>query len=149
MSLTAEQSYILSRKYVQATAEALGAVKGAPCQIQSIVDNPDGTHTITFSWESKSGVVQTDTMTVKNGASAYDLAVASGYEGTLEEWLESLKGVSIQSIEQTVVSLVDGGENEITITLTNGDTSTFVVRNGSGTDMEAITKQELAAMWED
>lgn len=28
----------------------------------------------------------------KNGKSAYELAVQQGFEGTLEEWLKSLKG---------------------------------------------------------
>ena len=28
----------------------------------------------------------------KDGLSAYDLAVQNGFEGTLEEWLDSLKG---------------------------------------------------------
>lgn len=33
----------------------------------------------------------------KDGKSAYDLAVEQGFEGTLEEWLESLKGVNGQN----------------------------------------------------
>ncbi len=31
-------------------------------------------------------------LTAKNGASAYELAVSNGYTGTVQEWLESLKG---------------------------------------------------------
>lgn len=41
-------------------------------------------------------------------------------------------GVGIKSIEQTVVSNVDGGVNVITITLTDDSKSTFTVKNGSG-----------------
>ena len=40
-------------------------------------------------------------------------------------------GVGVQSIEQTVTSTEDGGDNEVTITLTNGVTATFIVKNGS------------------
>lgn len=40
-------------------------------------------------------------------------------------------GVGVQSIEQTKTSTADGGENEITATLTDGKVSTFIVRNGS------------------
>lgn len=39
--------------------------------------------------------------------------------------------VGIQSIEQTVVSEENGGVNVLTITLTNGNTQTFEVRNGT------------------
>jgi hypothetical protein len=43
--------------------------------------------------------------------------------------------VGIESIEQTVTSTEDGGVNEITATLTNGETSIFYVKNGkSGTN---------------
>ncbi len=36
--------------------------------------------------------------TVKNGLSAYELAVQYGYEGTVEEWLDSLEGKSAYEI---------------------------------------------------
>ena len=40
-------------------------------------------------------------------------------------------GVGIESVVQTTVSSVDGGENVITVTLTNGNKTTFKVKNGS------------------
>ena len=40
-------------------------------------------------------------------------------------------GVSVTSIEQTTTSTADGGENIVTVTLSNGNTSTFKVKNGS------------------
>lgn len=40
-------------------------------------------------------------------------------------------GVGIESVEQTTTSTEDNGKNVITITLTNGNKSTFVVENGS------------------
>jgi hypothetical protein len=72
----------LANAYTEDTADAMGALKGSPCEILSIVDNLDGTHTITYRWESKSGVVSTETLTVADGSSAYDIAVELGYEGT-------------------------------------------------------------------
>lgn len=44
---------------------------------------------------------------------------------------EGPAGVGVQSIEQTVASNVDGGANIVTVTLTNGATSTFSVKNGN------------------
>lgn len=44
------------------------------------------------SLKGKDGQDGKDGKDGKDGASAYELAVASGYTGTLEQWLESLKG---------------------------------------------------------
>lgn len=40
-------------------------------------------------------------------------------------------GVGIASIKQTTTSSADGGSNVFTVTLTNGQTATFTVKNGS------------------
>ena len=40
-------------------------------------------------------------------------------------------GVSVTSVAQTTTSSVDGGSNVITVTLSNGTSSTFTVKNGS------------------
>lgn len=52
--------------------------------------------------------------------------------------------VSISSVEQTTTSTEDGGINVVTVTLTNGSTSTFTVKNGSrggdGTDGKTPVK---------
>lgn len=40
-------------------------------------------------------------------------------------------GVGVQSVAQTTISNTDGGSNVVTVTLTNGTTSTFTVKNGS------------------
>lgn len=40
-------------------------------------------------------------------------------------------GVGIQSVVQTTTSNADGGSNIVTVTLTDGTTSTFTVKNGS------------------
>ncbi len=40
-------------------------------------------------------------------------------------------GVGVQSVVQTTTSTADGGDNIITVTLTNGNTATFTIKNGS------------------
>ena len=40
-------------------------------------------------------------------------------------------GVGIASVVQTTTSAADGGSNVVTVTLSNGNTSTFTVKNGS------------------
>lgn len=95
----------------------------------------------------------------ETGASAYEIAVKHGFDGTEQEWLASLKGapgetgvagtkgdtgVSISKIEQTTTSIVDGGTNVVTVTLSDGTTcGTFNVKNGSKGDKgDAGTKGE-------
>ena len=47
------------------------------------------------------------------------------------ESINGADGIGIQSVEQTTTSTVDGGINVITVTKTDGTSSTFTVRNGS------------------
>lgn len=100
-------------------------------------------------FEMSDGTTRETAFTVPAGASAYEVAVENGFEGDEKAWLESLKGedgtgtgsgtasadgedgVGIAAVEQTVFSEEDGGENVITVTLTDGTASTFTVKNGS------------------
>lgn len=87
------------------------------------------------------------------GKTPYDLAVLNGYKGTLEEWLESLvgpqgiqgiqgndgnPGVGIESITQIETSEDAHGVNVIRITLTDGTTQDFTVKNGGNIDPVVI-----------
>ena len=47
------------------------------------------------------------------------------------EGINGADGVGIQSVKQTVTSTEDGGANIITVTKTDGTSSTFTVKNGS------------------
>ena len=70
--MKASTAYILSRIFTKQSLDGLGAIKGASCTIKSIVDNGDGTHTITFEWVSNSGASQTGTLVVKDGEDGAD-----------------------------------------------------------------------------
>ena len=61
-------TYALAKKYVELTAVGLGAVKGAPCVIQSVTDNGEANE-VTFKWTGDDGTVQTRTITVPHGIS--------------------------------------------------------------------------------
>jgi hypothetical protein len=70
---------------------------------------------------------------IYRGYSAYETAVQHGYEGTEEEWLESLKGFSPSaSVEQT-----DTGAT-VTVTDESGET-TAEIRNGTDGHSPVIT----------
>ena len=57
---------------------------------------------------------------------AEQLAALTGPQGE-----DGADGTGIQSVEQTATSAEDGGPNVITVTKTDGTSSTFTVRNGS------------------
>lgn len=65
--MLAEEVYGALRSYIAATLVGMGAQKGAPCTITSIVDGTDD-HTITFGWKDNDGVEHTSTLIVKDGA---------------------------------------------------------------------------------
>lgn len=60
-------SWLLSKSYVDKTVIGMGAIKGSPATIQSIVDNLDGTHDITFAWKDTLDVTHTSVLTVMDG----------------------------------------------------------------------------------
>ena len=55
----------------------------------------------------------------------------SSLSGKIDNIPSGKDGVGIQSVEQTTTSTEDGGANIVTVTKTDGTTSTFEVRNGS------------------
>ena len=59
-------TYAKSKTYTDETVVGAGAIKGAPCQIDSIEDI-EGGHRVTFLWVDNSGEEHTDTMDVMNG----------------------------------------------------------------------------------
>lgn len=67
-------SYALAKKYTDDTAIGLGAVKGAPCVIQSVEETDEGT-VVTFKWTGTDGTEQTATMTAKHGISIAEIDI--------------------------------------------------------------------------
>lgn len=62
---------------------------------------------------------------------------ADGLPG--RDGVDGKDGVGIASVRQTTTSLADGGLNVVTVTLTDGRTSDFEVRNGSKGSAGAVT----------
>lgn len=67
-------SYAKSRRYTDESLDGAGALKGAPCEIESIVEIDRG-HRITFKWTGTSGTEYTDTMDVMNGLGIKSMAI--------------------------------------------------------------------------
>ena len=63
-------AYVLSKNYTEETAQEFGAVKGASCQIKSIVKR-DGQNIVTFEWINTQGETRQSTMYVDDGTPIY------------------------------------------------------------------------------
>ena len=59
-------AYLLSRKFTKDTVIGMGAIKGAPCQVQSI-NKVGKTTTITLKWEDNLGVDHTQDFEIEDG----------------------------------------------------------------------------------
>ena len=70
-------------------------------------------------------------VTAESLSSAIDLALAQAKESGEFDGSDGTDGIGIASIVQTTTSAADGGSNVVTVTLTNGEKSTFSVKNGS------------------
>lgn len=68
MSLSGEQAYALSKGYVEATANSLGAVIGAPCTIKNTT-KLDGETIVTFEWTGTNGNTQSSQISIMDGIS--------------------------------------------------------------------------------
>lgn len=112
-------TYPLSKKYTQDTAEEFGAVKGAPCTVESQAhDATNHVTNVVLKWENSEGAVQRTTVPVPDG-------------------------VGIVSITKASTS---GKTDTYTISFTNNTTTTFTVTNGSdgedGVGIVSITKPD-------
>ena len=59
-------AYILSKKYTKDTVIGMGAIKGAPCEVQS-VNKVGKTTTVTLKWEDTTGTSHTQSFDIEDG----------------------------------------------------------------------------------
>ena len=122
-------SYILSTTFTKKALQGVGFIKGSPCTIQSIVDNPDGTHDITFSWKDNTDVTHTSVLTVKDGETpAFSSVAITGGNRLTFTTQDPAQSVSFNVMDgakgdmgiSVVASNVDENNN-LTLTLSNGN----------------------------
>lgn len=119
-----------------------GASKGAtavqPSDISEFLTSEDLAKVATSG--SYNDLVDTPAFKTINGESVVgsgDITIAGGSGEVGPQGPQGEKGdkgdtgVGVQSVKQTTISNTDGGSNVVTVTLTNGTTSTFTVKNGS------------------
>ena len=100
MACTAIRGYTMTdveiigmlKTYVKETLKDAGALEGAPCQIQGIVDNEDGTQTLTFVWKDEDGDSHTTTMDTPSAIYLFT-SLTNGqmmvYDSTAGKWVNA------------------------------------------------------------
>ncbi|MBO7172322.1 MAG: hypothetical protein J6V52_05155 [Bacteroidaceae bacterium] len=99
--------------------------------IAALVGIESITQTTTSTSDGGTNVI---TATLSNGTTA-KFNIKNGSKGSTggkgDTGATGAAGVGIKTVTQTTTSNADGGENVITVTKTDGSTSTFTVKNGS------------------
>lgn len=130
------------------TAANLNAIQDELLRVASGFDNGDFDGEPGEDGVGIASIQQTTTSTADGGSNIFTVTLTNGTTATFtvrngskgstgatgnpgNPGANGNDGIGIASIKQTTTSLVDGGNNVFTVTLTNGTTATFTVRNGS------------------
>ena len=90
--------------YTKASLEGIGALKGAPCQIQSITPITGGNR-VTFLWVDDSEVEHTSTMDVMDGSGGD--AIWGSITGTLSNQTDLQTALNAKATMGEVVAYVN------------------------------------------
>lgn len=143
--MKALQAWILSKKYTADTADSLGSLKGAPCEVVDIEEGEEIT-IITLQWEGTSGQIQSGTVELPSGA--------KGDKGDDGRGIKSMRVKHVSGEDHLIITYTDdttedagtitgggggGGSSELEADLT---TSVAVGGIKSGTTYEEGTSLE-------
>lgn len=115
---------------------------------------PDWTYTVVQNATRAETAAENAEASANDAGTAATAAATALLESAQESGVfDGADGVGIASVVQTTTSAEDGGDNIITVTLTDGTTSTFTVKNGSAgsggsVDEDAITEAVETALAE-
>ena len=98
-------SYILAKKYTDNTVDGMGALKGAPCTVKSI-ENITGGKRITLEWESNSGVKQTQSFDVIDGANVVEWS-------QIQQSGTKIAEININGVSTDIYSPDGGGSSNV------------------------------------
>jgi len=146
-------SYALSKKYVEDTANGLGAVKGSPATVQNI-ERVAGGNNVTFAWTGIDGTIQTQVMFVADGSTEeVDLSnYLTKEEANLDQYLTKKeadleKYLTSQSAQQTYQPKGNYITEHQTLKTINGQsivgTGNITVQGGKHLDVVADFKADV------
>lgn len=98
------EAYALAKKYTDKSLIGAGAIKGAPCQVESI-ETISGGHRVTLTWELNDGTSLEGTFDVMDGISP-EISADAGND--LEQHQD---GWYIAAIQSVIAGSTDGAIN--------------------------------------
>lgn len=116
MAFTDVEIIGILKSFVNQTLVGMGALKGAPCQILSIVDGTDD-HTITFKWVDNEGDSHTSTLTIKDGRNGTN--GTNGRDGT--DGVSPTIAVKTSTADEYILTVTDAQGSFDTPNLKGGD----------------------------
>lgn len=114
----------VAKTYTKETVIGMGALKGAPCTVQGVVDAGDGTQTLTLKWTDDNGVAHTTDISLpsaifeitspSNGQTLRYNSTSGKFENSNVSFsadLEDLDNVVITSVQNGQVLTYDAANN--------------------------------------
>lgn len=103
------------KSYINKTLVGMGALKGAPCEVQGVVDGGDGTQTLTLEWEDTSGAIHTTDIVLpaaifaisspENGQTLRYNATSGKFENSNVSF-----SINLDDIDDVVINSVQNGQ---------------------------------------
>lgn len=132
----------VAKKYTRDTANALGAVKGAPCTILSI-ENDGEFSIVLFGWTGTDGTQQTSTLMIPNG---FTKEQASALEEKIDEQEDLIVASILKESDEVTINnqiLGIGQVNINKIVQTEGD---FLILDGGGAPLDTLPVLDSATL---
>ncbi len=139
--------YAILNRRITELVDGVGIIKGSPCTVKSVTnDEVAKTCTVTFEWESKSGVIETEEMVIPYPNYLMDIEKTStegltdNYKMTFSDredfdyQVENGRGI----VDIVKGESVDSLEDEYEVNYNDGTSFRFTVTNGRG--VESIVK---------
>ena len=133
------EAYVLAKKYTDKSIQGAGGLRGAPCEVDSIVRIPGGNR-VTLSWTDDQGNKQTDSFDVMDGISpTISAETGNALEQKADGWyVADVQGVEISAVAGNIITLKsDGIYAEAAQNITTGSTEGTI--SVDGTDITVYT----------
>ena len=155
--------YAILQQYVKDSLLGVGAIKGAPCEILSIVDGTGehlGEHTINFQWTASDNTTRTGNLILKDGKSITNVEIITDLTDGKPHLIEFLSdgtaldagivdtGAGHEIIDSEGVALPKRRKlriNNATISDDETNDETVITPSGSGSTIWHGTKAEFEA----
>lgn len=105
----------VAKTYTKETVIGMGAIKGAPCTVQGVVDNGDGTQTLTLKWTDTEGTAHTSDIVLPSAI--FDITSPTNgqtirYNSTSGKWENSNVSFSadLGDLDDVVITSAQDGQ---------------------------------------